>query len=261
MAASPPTAPAHDRPYSVEPEETARLPFRVRLARDERDLERIVALRATAYGRHIPAMVTTVDRPEAEDHRPETLLLMAESRTTGQLLGAARLIHNGHVPLKLEQAFGVQGLFQSRFVAEAGRLTVLGIPESRMATLALVKAMYEICFHAGIEWAAITARRPMDRVYLAMQFDDVLNGRKIPYPPVGHLPHGLYTMPIREADIRWRRAACPLYPFMAGTFHPDIDVDYGLVQQRFTDTPAHDATAVTGMRLSAPAAVRSIVSA
>jgi len=140
-------------------------------------------------------MVTTVDRPEAEDHRPETLLLMAESRTTGQLLGAARLIHNGHVPLKLEQAFGVQGLFQSRFVAEAGRLTVLGIPESRMATLALVKAMYEICFHAGIEWAAITARRPMDRVYLAMQFDDVLNGRKSPIRPLVTCPMGSTPCP------------------------------------------------------------------
>lgn len=261
MPASPPTAPAHDRPYSVAPDETARLPFRVRLARDDSDLQRIVDLRVTTYGRHIPSMADSVAQPEPDDRRPETLLLMAESLSSGQLLGAARLIHNGVQPLKLEQTFAVPGLFQNRFVAEAGRLTVLGAPESRMATLSLVKAMYEICFHAGIELAAITARRPMDRVYLAMRFDDVLCGRKIPYAPVGHLPHGLYTMPIHEADTRWREAVCPLYPFMARTLHPDIDVDYGVVRARFARPLSGLPERSPGIRASVPAPTLSAVSA
>lgn len=233
MAASSPLAPPHDRPYSVPPQCTERLPFRVRLARDEGDLARIAALRTTTYGKHVPSMVPAISVPEPEDRRPDTLLLMAESRVSGELLGAARMIHNGLQPLKIEQDFDLGTRFQRRFVAEAGRLTVAGRPESRMAALALVKAMYEICAHCHVDDAVITARTPMDRVYLAMRFDDLLHGKKKPFPPVGHLPHGVYLMPIQEADARWRESQCPMYPFMALTLHPDIDIDYQLVDQRF----------------------------
>ncbi|WP_298010591.1 hypothetical protein [uncultured Aquabacterium sp.] len=233
MAASSPLAPPHGRPYSMPPLCTERLPFRVRLARDERDLARIAALRVATYGKHVPSMVPAISAPEPEDRRPDTLLLMAESRASGELLGAARMIHNGFQPLKIEQDFDLRSRFQHRFVAEAGRLTVVGRTESRMAALALVKAMYEICAHSQVDDAVITARSPMDRVYLAMRFDDLLHGNKKPFPPVGHLPHGVYLMPILEADARWRESACPMYPFMALTLHPDIEIDYQLVEQCF----------------------------
>lgn len=233
MAANSPPVP-DDRPYSMPPLCTERLPFRVRLARDEADLVRIAALRAQAYGKHIPGMLPKIGMPEREDRRPDTLLLMAESRDTGELLGAARLIHNGHLPLKIEEDFDLSARLQGRFVAEAGRMTVLGRADARLTMLALAKSIYEVCARSRVDDLVITARHPMDRLYLTMRFDDLLGGEKKPFPPVGNLPHGAYLLPIQEADTRWRTSQCPMYPFMALTLHPDIDLNYQVVAQRFS---------------------------
>jgi hypothetical protein len=80
----------------------------------------------------------------------------------------------------------------------------------------------------------ITARHPVDKMYRLMQFEDALAGQKLCLSDVSNLPHGLYCLPVRDADARWRKAECPLYPFMAHTRHPDIEIDYDVVHRRFS---------------------------
>ena len=47
------------------------------------------------------------------------------------------------------------------------------------------------------------------------------------------VPVTLFYMDMPQADARWIAAACPLYGFMAQTFHPDIDIDFERAQRKF----------------------------
>jgi hypothetical protein len=237
-----------DRPYSQNPLSTEALPFRVRLAEGPGDLARALHLRGEAYGRHVPALAQRLQHAESDDLRPDALLLIAESHETRQLLGSVRLIHNLHGRLKVEDEAPLPARFLGKRLVEARRLTVRPGIEGRMVTPALIKAAYEICFHSRIDEALITARAPVDKMYRMMQFDDVLGGARLSLPDVGSLPHGLFSLGIREAEGRWIRARCPLYGFMALTHHPDIRIDYDIVHHRFSGLSRADLTASDRLR-------------
>ncbi|MEY4765880.1 MAG: hypothetical protein RI907_2553 [Pseudomonadota bacterium] len=221
------------RPYSVHAQTTQPLPFRVRIARDDKDLCRAAAVRALAYGRRVPGMDDMLSAPEPDDRRPDAVVLIAEAKDNGDVLGSLRMTTNLQQPLHMEHELTLPDVFRGRVLLEAGRLTVRSTPEARMVSSALYKALYEVSFHAGIDEVLVTARSPVDRIYRAMQFRDALDGRKIALPSVLNLPHGLYHLPVRDADALWRAAECPMYPFMAQTHHPDIEIDHDVVHRRF----------------------------
>lgn len=110
-----------------------------------------------------------------------------------------------------------------------------------MVASALYKSLYEVSFFSGIDYVLVVARHPVDRLYKAMQFKDALDGQKLALSNTLNLPHGLYYLPVREADALWRAAQCPMYPFMALTRHPDIEIDHDVVHRRF-----HQAAKVNG---------------
>lgn len=56
-----------------------RLPFRVRIVRNEEDLDKAVSIRHSAYGRHIPAVAALLEQAEACDTEPGSAVLLAES--------------------------------------------------------------------------------------------------------------------------------------------------------------------------------------
>lgn len=233
------------RPYSVHPERTQSLPFRIRLASSEADLLRAVAVRTQAYGRHVPGMEEVLREPEADDHRDDAVLLLAESKDDNQILGSMRLITNLQHPLHLEEELDIPPEFQGCKLLEAWRLTVRNCPQARMVSAALYKSLYEVSYHAGIDHVLVVARQPVDRIYRSMQFKEALGGQKLALSNTLNLPHGLYYLPIREADALWRHAECPLYPFMALTSHPDIEIDHDAIRRRFRgETVMHgDGTA------------------
>ena len=129
----------------------------------------------------------------------------------------------------------------SKRMLEAWRLTVLHCEESRMVAAALYKSLYEISYHVGIDYVLVVARKPVDRLYKSMQFIEALNGQKLALKNTLNLPHGLFYLPVREADALWQLAQCPLYPFMALTRHPDIEIDLEEVHRRF-----HQLTQLNG---------------
>jgi hypothetical protein len=221
------------RPYSAHAETTQHLPFRVRLARDERDLRRAVSVRMQAYGRRVPGMEDVLSTPEPDDFRDDAVLLLAESKVDGQVLGSMRLMTNILKPLHLEEEVALPEQFLGRRLLEAWRLTVCPGEAARMVSSALYKALYEVSFHAGIDHVLVLARNPVDRLYRAMQFKDAMPGQKIALANTLYLPHGLYYLPVRDADQLWRSAECPMYPFMAQTHHPDIEIEHDVVHRRF----------------------------
>lgn len=221
------------RPYSVDPVRTESLPFRVRLANTDHDLHRLVQLRAAAYGRHVPGMERVLAQPEEDDFRPDVALILAECKTTGEVLGSMRLVTNFQHPLHIETEIELPALFTARNLMEAWRLTVRPGPAGKMVTAALYKVLYEVGYAADVDHVLVVARRPVDRLYQSMQFKEALAGRKIALSNTLGLPHSLYHLPVKDADRLWRQAQCALYPFMAMTVHPDLEVHHHEVTQRF----------------------------
>ncbi len=224
-----------ERPYSHAITETQLLPFTVRLASSREDIEKVCLQRAQAYGRHQPDLVTrlTLSRPEPEDLRDDVVILMAESKESGDVVGTLRLQTNLNRPLRFETELPLPERFRGKHLLEAGRMTVRNGPEGRMVLPALVKAAFEISYRTGIDFSLLIGRAPIDRIYHAMQFQDVFDGEKVVTSAQPGVPVTLFYMDITQADARWIAAACPLYGFMAQTLHPDIDIDFDRAQRKF----------------------------
>ena len=225
--------PRLERPYSCDIQQTERLPFSIRLVQSTHDLERAVAIRQQAYARHMPELAKRLAEPEADDLRPDAHILIAESRTDGLVVGSVRLLSNLNCPLQIEQEAPLPERVRQGHLLEARRLAVQSGPPGRQVTPALVKAAYEISYRCGLDFVLATARRPVDKMYQAMQFEDLLAGQQITQAESPDLPLSIYGMDIPQADTRWIRAQCPLYGFMAQTYHPDIDIDFASAHQRF----------------------------
>ncbi|MFD2270822.1 hypothetical protein ACFS07_06110 [Undibacterium arcticum] len=60
-----------------------RLPFTVRLVRNEDDLCKAVHIRHSAYARHVPTFAETLKSPETSDAENGVVVLLAESKLDG----------------------------------------------------------------------------------------------------------------------------------------------------------------------------------
>jgi hypothetical protein len=207
-----------ERPAAVE-----RLPFSVRIVGNEQDLEKAVRVRHSAYGRHIPAVAAMLEKPEASDHEPGSIVLLAESKLDGAPLGTMRIQTNRYRKLALEQSVDLPSWLQGTRQAEATRLGVALGRTGRLVKTALFKAYYEYCVMEEIEWMVIAARSPLDRQYEALLFEDVIPGGDfVPMRHAGNIPHRVLAFNIELAERNWRQAGHPLYSFVFETIHPDI---------------------------------------
>lgn len=224
-----------ERPYTRPVLEVQDLPFCLRIAKTREDIERICLQRGGAYSRHQPDLVSrlSLSQPEADDLRDDAVLLMAESLEDGSVLGSLRLTTNINSPLRFEKEFDLPERFHQRALLEAGRMVTQNGPKGRMVVPALIKVAFEICYRTGIDYLMLIARAPIDRMYKAMQFEDLYNGEKVFTSAQPGVPVTLFFMDILQVDHRFRMAGCPIYPFMAETHHPDIDIDYAFIYRRF----------------------------
>ncbi len=210
---------------SVElPIRSERLPFTIRAVHDEADLERVVAMRRSAYGRHTPEFAETM-AIEAGDRRDDTVVLLAESRLDREPVGTMRIQTNLHGPLPMEASVALPDWLTGCRLAEATRLAVRGGMIGRAVKVALCKALFGYCRDASIDWMVITARTPLDRDYQSMLFDDVFGKNEFhPMAHVGGMPHRVLAKPVAAAQRRWAEVQHPLYGYVFETEHPDIDV-------------------------------------
>lgn len=223
------------RPYTRPALETQPLPFRVRIAKSAEDIQRVCRHRGDAYARHQPDLVQRLSlrEPEADDLRDDVVLVMAESHEDGSILGSLRLITNINTPLRFEREFELPERFRNRSLMEAGRMVTQNGVHGRMVVPALIKVTSEVSHRCGADFVMLIARAPLDRMYKAWQFEDLYNGAKVTTSAQPGVPVTLFFMDIAQVDHRLRAANCPIYHFMAETHHPDIDLDYGFIHQRF----------------------------
>ena len=203
-----------------------RLPFTVRLVRNEADLNKAVEIRHAAYARHLPLFAETLKTAETDDAENGVVVLLAESKVDGSPLGTMRIQTNQYKPLCLEESLELPAWLSSRPLAEATRLGVTNETGGRLVTTVLFKAYYQYCLQIGVEWMVVTARSPVDRTYDRLLFSDVFPGAGyIPIHHVGNLPHRVMSFNVNTARDRWTQVKHPLLGFMCSTFHPDIDLD------------------------------------
>jgi hypothetical protein len=204
-----------------------RLPFSIRIAKNEEDVLKAVAIRHSSYARHVPQLARNLAQPEPADFEDGVSVLLAESKLDGRPLGTMRLQTNQFRPLALEASVALPRHFDGLVLAEATRLGVTQEKVGRVVTNLLFKAYLMHCLNAGIDWMVITARSPMDKRYEALLLEDVFPGRGyIPMHHVGDIPHRVMALDVAALKGRWARIDHPLYELFFLTNHPDIDVDH-----------------------------------
>jgi hypothetical protein len=202
-----------------------RLPFTVRLVRNENDLEKAVHIRHAAYERHLPEFAQTLKTPEPADSENGVVVLLAESKLDGSPLGTMRIQTNEFKPLCLEQSVALPPWLKSLRLAEATRLGVTDEKGGRLVTTILFKAYYEYCKQIGTEWMVIAGRSPIDKQYARLLFEDVFPGvGYIPLVHAGNLPHRIMSSNVATAEERWAAAKHPLFNFAFRTHHPDLQL-------------------------------------
>jgi hypothetical protein len=204
---------------------TERLPFRIRLATNEEQMQKVVQVRYAAYARHVPEFAERLKEPEANDFIPGTYILLAESKLDGTALGTMRIQTNRYERLPMERSVLLPEWLQGLTLLEATRLGVSEGGIGRVVKAALLKACFTYSKRAMVDWMVITARKPLDRQYDSLMFEDVFSaGEFIPMAHVGNIPHRVMAIDVHTAESRWEKAHHPLYKFMCRTSHPDIDV-------------------------------------
>lgn len=202
-----------------------RLPFTIRLVRHHADLLKAVEVRRAAYARHLPEFAQTLDLPEEADFAEGAVVLLAESKLDGSPLGSVRIQTNDHQALALEESVELPLWLQSQRMAEVSRL---GVEEGRIGHLvkiALVKACFDYCEQSDVQWAVVTARKPVDRHYEQLMFTDVFaDKRALPLRHVHNIPHRIMAFNIATGEERWEAAKHPLLTFFRHTRHPDIPI-------------------------------------
>jgi hypothetical protein len=207
------------------PQREERLPFTVRAASTIEQLGKAVAIRHSAYGRHVPALAEQLRLPEAQDLARGCTVLLAESKLDGEALGTLRVQTNDFEPLAVESSVTLPRSLAGARLAEATRLGVSLGRVGHLVRTALFKAFYLYCVQARVDWMVITARSPLERMYQALQFGEVFPGEAPrPIKHVGNIPHRVLKFEVETAEERWRAASHPLYDFVFSTRHPDIDL-------------------------------------
>ena len=201
------------------------LSFSLRMVAGESDLHDVAALRAVAYGHHVPALRTTLDKPDALDHLPGTVVLLCRDKVSGEAVGTARIQRNHPAPLQIEASVTLPPVIAALPRAEITRLAIRAGAD-RLVRPMLVKACYLYAVASQIRTLVIGARSPaLIRVYRGLGFDDVFGpGEMRPLAHAGGLPHQVLAFDVVSAERHWHGASHGLYSFMVETWHPDLQL-------------------------------------
>jgi hypothetical protein len=204
---------------------TSVLGFSVRIARHEAELREACALRAQAYGHHVPGLAQALSEPDAIDRQPGCLVLVCRDKASGELVGTARLQHNLGRPLAIEASVALPQALAAQARAEITRLAIRAGADPLVRSM-LMKACYLAAVASQTRLLVIGARSPaLIRIYRHLGFTDLLaDGQQVPLAHAGGLPHNVLTFDVVAAERHWFAAGHALYAFMVETRHPDLQL-------------------------------------
>jgi hypothetical protein len=214
---------------------TQTLPFTVEIA-THLDLREVAKLRASAYGKHLPALGLKLAEPELADYEPGCEVFVARSRLDGTLLGTLRTHANVLEQLPLQASMRLPTHLLDTRMVETTRLCVQSGPNASVVRSALFKALFMYCLNQKVDWMMAAGRRPVDRIYDSLLFTDVeKKGEFYPMAHANDVLHRVMCFSPSEAESLWKRNQHPLHTFVFETTHPDINLsrakDLDLCQQ------------------------------
>jgi hypothetical protein len=178
-----------------------------------------------AYKRHLPTIAEQLSEPEAADRSPDAVVLLAESRETGEPLGTVRIQTNVHEPNEFERELDLPEKYKGTTIAH---ITRLGVRSGRGGTaikVALFKALYRYCLATQVRWLMVAGIPPIDRQYVQLDFEDVFGEDKlVPLPSSRGIPTRVMAFEVPTAERRWLAAHHPFYKYMFVDFTPDIEI-------------------------------------
>lgn len=201
-----------------------RLPFKI-YAAGPSELTEIAALRADAYGHHLPEFGTRLREAEPADLQLGNVVLVARGHEDGKLLGSMRIHTNAERPLPLESSITLPDRFRGARLAEATRLCTKRQPESSLVRNALFKSFFLFGLDQLIDSLLIAGRPPLDRMYERLHFLDVFeSGRFYPLKHAANLSHRIMAIETMRAEDIWEKNGHLLFDFAFRTYHPDIHI-------------------------------------
>ncbi len=204
---------------------TAHLDFTVRIAAPGADLADVAALRAQAYGHHLPGLAQAMAQPDAADSAAGTTVLLCRDKASGRALGTARIQRNHPRPLPIEASLALPPAMAALPRAEITRLAIAPGAHGLLRPM-LVKACYLAAVASQVRLLVIGARSAaLVRIYRSLGFADALgDSGPVPLAHAGNLPHHVLAFDVVGAERRWHAAQHALYSFMVETWHPDLQL-------------------------------------
>lgn len=203
-----------------------RLPFTVRVVKNEEDMAKAIQIRQSAYARHVPEIAALLMKPEPFDYDDGSIVLLAESKLDGSALGSMRLQTNRYQKLKLEASVDLPDWLKGQTLAESARLGVVRSGIGRLVKTIMFKAYFMYCLREKIDWIVLTARPVLDKQYETLWFRDVFPESKyIPMKHDANIPHRVMALNVPTIEPGWKQAGHPLYDLFFKTVHPDIQME------------------------------------
>ena len=200
------------------------LPFRIGIVSSEAELLRVQALRAAAYGHHLPGMAASFARPDPLDSHPDTTLFFVEDKLSGSLVGSARIQVNRSQPLQIERSLELPSNLEGQLLSEITRLTVLP-GYNQPVRMALVKACHIYCIGMQIGGVLAGSRRSLLRQYKNLGFKDLFEDeRLVPLAHGGGLEHRILFRDTVTSEAESRANNHPDHAFVFRIYHPDIRI-------------------------------------
>jgi hypothetical protein len=211
---------------TIQPNRVQLLPFRIGVSSTAQDLAEVISVRSEAYSRHNAPGATRLKVAEEEDAGEDAVLLLARSKLDGGVIGSVRVQTRVVKPLMVESFMTLPAQIARGSPVELMRGSVRSGAAGGMVTAALAKACFLLAKACGFDHLLLGCREPVNLMYRAYQFDELLDGRAIDLHYAPGVKHKILALPVNEAESRWKERNARLLGYMVHTSHPDIVVDY-----------------------------------
>lgn len=195
------------------------------------DLFDACAVRAQAYGHHVPELGSRLAQPDALDYAAGTTVFLCRDKANGQAIGTMRIQTSHAGALLMEQSVTLPVWLSAVPRAEITRLAV-SVGADPLTKLCLMKASYLFCMAQRVQCMVIGARNEaLIRNYRRLGFRDVFGPDQfMPLAHTGGLPHRILSFDVLAAERAWAAVRHPLYGFMVQTVHEDLKIELPAAQ-------------------------------
>lgn len=213
------------RQGTTEPRSADALGFSLFPVARRQELLEACAVRAQAYGHHLPELGAALAEPDEIDLHPATTVFLCRDKASGAAVGTMRIQTSIHGPLVLERSVALPARLAASCRAEVTRLAVR-VGADPLVKLCLMKASWLFCLAQRVRTMVIGARKDaLIRNYRRLGFVDVFADEALrPLAHTGGLLHRILCFDVAGAERAWALQNHPLYVFMVHTRHADLQV-------------------------------------